>query len=90
MHELDDDNCEMMDSKGNKTQRDLVQFVEFSKFSNNGAALAKEVLEELPRQVSEYFQLVNKSPTDVRNSYPLDDIERVRMFKESMINPYER
>jgi hypothetical protein len=62
MHELDDDNCEMVDSKGNRTQRDLVQFVEFAKFSNNGVALAKEVLEELPRQVSEYFQLMNLSP----------------------------
>jgi hypothetical protein len=27
MNELDDDNCEMVDSKGNHTQRDLVQFV---------------------------------------------------------------
>ena len=53
MHELDDDNMEMTDSKGRKTQRDGVQFVEFEKFSNNGVALAKEVLEELPRQVSE-------------------------------------
>lgn len=44
MEELDDDNCEMVDSKGNHTQRDLVQFVQFSKFSNNGIALAKEVL----------------------------------------------
>lgn len=44
MHELDDDNCEMIDSKGRKTERDLVQFVEFSKFSNNGVALAEEVL----------------------------------------------
>ena len=27
MHELDDDNMEMVDSKGRRTQRDLVQFV---------------------------------------------------------------
>ena len=27
MHELDDDNCAMTDSQGNKTERDLVQFV---------------------------------------------------------------
>lgn len=27
MNELDDDNCEMVDSKGNHTARDLVQFV---------------------------------------------------------------
>jgi len=41
MNDLDDDNCEMVDSKGRHTQRDLVQFVEFKKFSNNGQALAK-------------------------------------------------
>jgi len=34
----------MVDSNGKHTQRDLVQFVEFRKFSNNGVALAKEVL----------------------------------------------
>lgn len=27
MQELDDDNCEMVDSQGRHTQRDLVQFV---------------------------------------------------------------
>lgn len=27
MHELDDDDCQMVDSHGNKTERDLVQFV---------------------------------------------------------------
>ncbi len=69
MEELDDDNCQMVDSKGNATQRDLVQFVKFSDFSNNGAALAKEVLEELPRQVSEYYQLMNMSPDDVARSF---------------------
>jgi hypothetical protein len=44
MHELDDDDCKMVDSKGNKTERDLVQFVEFTEFKNNGVTLAKEVL----------------------------------------------
>jgi hypothetical protein len=34
----------MVDSKGNRTERDLVQFVEFTNFKNNGVALAKEVL----------------------------------------------
>lgn len=62
MHELDDDNMEMVDSRGQRTERDLVQFVEFEKFSNNGVSLAREVLEELPRQVSEYFQLMGLSP----------------------------
>jgi hypothetical protein len=44
MNELDDDDCQLRDSKGNKTERDLVQFVEFHKFKNNGILLAKEVL----------------------------------------------
>lgn len=51
MDELDDDDCQLRDSKGRKTFRDLVQFVEFRKFRNNGIELAREVLEELPRQV---------------------------------------
>jgi hypothetical protein len=51
MNEIDDDDCQMVDSRGRKTTRDLVQFVEFRNFRNNGVELAKEVLEELPRQV---------------------------------------
>ena len=62
MEELDDDDCQLRDSQGRKTTRDLVQFVEFKKFRNNGVELAREVLEELPRQVEEYYQLINISP----------------------------
>ncbi len=51
MRELDDDDCNLVDSKGRRTTRDLVQFVEFKSFRNNSVELAKEVLEELPRQV---------------------------------------
>ena len=51
--------------------------------------MAKEVLEELPRQVSEYFQMMNISPEDVKNNYPEDDVERVKKFKENMENPYQ-
>jgi len=36
MDELDDDDCQLRDSKGNPTTRDLVQFVEFRKFKNSG------------------------------------------------------
>jgi hypothetical protein len=41
MHELDDDDCNMVDSKGKHTERDLVQFVEFKNFKNNGVDLAR-------------------------------------------------
>lgn len=71
----------MVDSKGNSTQRDLVQFVKFVDFSNNGTALAKEVLEELPRQVSEYYQLMNMSPDDIARCY-----KRKSLFTQTMIS----
>ena len=64
MHKLDDNDCEMTDNYGNKTERDLVQFVEFAKYGNNGVKLAKEVFFELPRQVEEYNQLVGLNPED--------------------------
>lgn len=80
MQELDDDNCQMVDSKGNATQRDLVQFVKFADFSNNGTALAKEVLEELPRQVSEYYQLMNMSPDDIAKCYKRNSFLTQRMI----------
>ena len=41
MHELDDDDCKMTDAQGNKSLRDLVQFVEFAGHNNNGVELAK-------------------------------------------------
>ena len=40
MQELDDNDMQMTDKQGNKTIRDLVQFVEFQRFNNNGAELA--------------------------------------------------
>ena len=72
MHELDDDDCQMVDKQGNKTERDLVQFVEFAKHNNNGVELAREVLEELPRQVEEYHQLLNLEPEIYQKNFMSD------------------
>jgi hypothetical protein len=56
MDVLDADDEPLIDSKNRKADRDLVQFVPFKKFSYNGERLAQEVLEEIPRQVIEYYQ----------------------------------
>jgi len=56
MDVLDADDEPLMDSRNRKADRDLVQFVPFKKFSYNGERLAQEVLEEIPRQVIEYYQ----------------------------------
>ena len=53
---LDADENPLFDKNGRKADRDLVQFVPFYKFSNSdGDKLAEQVLEEVPRQVVEYY-----------------------------------
>jgi len=65
MDTLDGDYVILTNTKGEKTKRDLVQFVEFNKFknfidhSNTNKDLAEEVLKEIPRQVEEYYELMN-------------------------------
>ena len=36
-------------------KRDIVQFVEFKKYEGDAIKLSEQVLEEIPRQVQEYF-----------------------------------
>ena len=54
---LDGDIHPLIDSKGVKRMRDLVQFVPFNKFKNDPTKLAEEVLEEVPRQLIEYYTM---------------------------------
>ena len=64
MDVLDADDNPLYDSNRRKADRDLVQFVPFNKFNNNPVKLAEEVLEEVPRQVVEYYQHKNIIPSD--------------------------
>ena len=57
MEQLDGDNIPLVSSNGKKRQRDLVQFVPFNKFEGDEKKLAEEVLDEIPRQVIEYYTL---------------------------------
>ncbi|CAD8128603.1 unnamed protein product [Paramecium sonneborni] len=59
---LDDDDGNLHDSFGRRTQRDLVQFVPFNQFKSNPELLAKNVLQELPDQLVDYMLLVGKKP----------------------------
>lgn len=56
MNFLDADDEPLRDRSGRKADRDLVQFVPFKKYSYNGEQLAQAVLEEVPKQVIEYYQ----------------------------------
>ena len=61
---LDADDDPLYDRNKRKADRDLVQFVPFFKYSNDGEKLAEQVLEEVPRQVIEYYQHNNIIPSD--------------------------
>lgn len=61
---LDADDNPLYDRNHRKAARDLVQFVPFKNFQNDGQKLSEEVLEEVPRQVIEYYEQNNIIPGD--------------------------
>ena len=64
---LDADENPLIDSKGVKAVRDLVQFVPFLKYESNPQKLANEVLAEIPRQILEYYEFKNLDPIKLVN-----------------------
>ena len=68
---LDADDNPLYDSRRRKADRDLVQFVPFNDFKNDPPKLAEQVLEEIPRQVVEYYQHKGIKPKDEEEDEPL-------------------
>ncbi len=66
MEQLDADDNPLISSKGVKRMRDLVQFVPFSKFQHDAQKLSEEVLEEIPRQITEYYSLNHLYPSNIQ------------------------
>jgi hypothetical protein len=61
---LDADNNILVDRYQKRAARDIVQFVPFRKFANNGFMLAEEVLKEIPRQVVDFYRMIKQLPGD--------------------------
>jgi hypothetical protein len=61
MERLDGDDG-LFNTRGEVCPRDLVQFVPLSTVGNNPMRLRTEVLEELPRQVEEYYEFMKIPP----------------------------
>ena len=80
METLDGDDG-LIDGNGVKCKRDLVQFVPFNKYKNNPAALAKEVLAELPDQLVEYMRVIGKSPN------PPNIVDITKMTLQTTVQP---
>ena len=66
MEILDGDDVPLISSTGKKRMRDLVQFVPFNKFENDEKKLSLEVLEEIPRQIVDYYTINNLNPNKIK------------------------
>ncbi|KAM9978380.1 hypothetical protein ACTFIY_012133 [Dictyostelium cf. discoideum] len=72
MNLLDGDNGCLVDYKGIRAKRDIVQFVPFNKYSGNINALAQETLKEIPGQLLSYFKSIGVPPNPPRTFIPVD------------------
>ncbi|GFN97507.1 copine-3 [Plakobranchus ocellatus] len=63
MNELDGDNGVLRSPQGEPARRDIVQFVPFREFKRSAPAeLARHVLAEIPKQVTEYYKMRGLKP----------------------------
>ena len=70
---LDADEMDLVDSHKNKA-RDIIQFVEFSKYSKDDAQLAEQVLGEVPEQFVDYMLIHGIKPKSKKDA----DKEKVK------------
>lgn len=90
MEQLDGDEIPLISSKGIKRQRDLVQFVPFYKFEMDEVKLSQEVLDEIPRQVIEYYSLNFLYPETLASKVPnfMKEIDKT-LTAIGSYNPYQ-
>ena len=81
---LDGDNVPLVSSDGTKRMRDLVQFVPFNKYRHNPTQLSEQVLEEVPRQIIEYYTMNNIYPENL----PMASLNNGSMMNNSQ-NSYQ-
>ena len=86
MKELDGDDKPLISRKGIKRQRDLVQFVPFNKYEGDANRLVYEVLEEIPRQVIEYYTLNLVYPDMIKEEIDCKiEVNNINIFKKKII-----
>ena len=75
MMDIGRDNEPLTSSKGEKWERDNIQFVSYDKFKNNPQLLAEKILEKIPSQLVQYYN--NQVIKDAKNDgfFIMEDIE---------------
>ena len=79
-----DDQALTSQATGRRVQRDIVQFVSFRDLKNNGPLLAKEVLYEIPDQLTSYMKSKNAKPMSRPqvNSHWYENVEFSNSFAQ--------
>ena len=72
---LDGDEVPLVNSRKLRCARDIVQFVEFAKYNNDATILAEKVLEEVPKQVVDYYKMIDQAPGEPIVKTELDILE---------------
>ena len=65
---LDGNDNPLINSKGVKRLRDLVQFIPFNNYKKNPDLLAEEVLKEIPKQIVEFYTINHITPNNLQNA----------------------
>lgn len=87
MHTLDADDHPLISSTGEKMSRDIVQFVEFNRFSGDPPRLAQEVLYEIPHQFITHMKLNKIVPPDRIKIDSFQNLEISKSFTGNINNP---
>ena len=69
MVKLDGNEIPLVSKQDIKWLRDIVQFIQYNKYKNDETKLTKEILEEIPRQVVEYYTLNDFNPDKLKLIY---------------------
>jgi hypothetical protein len=77
MEQLDADDKPLVNSRGERMLRDIVQFVPFRNFGYSPIALTKEVLAEVPREITNYFRIKGIVPNEAITA---PDFDSMRSF----------
>lgn len=86
MEQLDADDQPLINARGERMLRDIVQFVPFRNFGYSPEALAKEVLMEIPREVTNYFKIKGITPNEPVTA---PDFESLQNYYGSMSDNLE-
>ena len=82
MDMLDADERPLVDSRGVKMDRDIVQFVPFRDCGNSPSVLTKEVLAEIPREMVNFFQKHSITPNPPLPKPEYDPYQRGGTFAQ--------